>query len=160
MTGSLKDDLKAVQRISAMPSILQLAAQTSHMGFVGMSRITSDHWIACAVHDVINQGLRPGDEVDIANTICGEVRGQRRATIIDDVAADPIYHNHPAPKIFNFRSYISVPVVRADGSFFGSLFAIERAPVKLGNSPAGAAFNLLARLIALELDGAPGGGRS
>lgn len=152
MTGSVNDDVEAVQRISAMPSILELAAQTSHMGFVGVSRITSDHWIACAVHDMINQGMRAGDEIDIANTICGEVRGQRRATIIDDVAADPIYHNHPAPRLFNFRSYISVPIIRTDGSFFGSLFAIERAPVKLGNSPAGPSFNLLSRLIALELD--------
>ena len=152
MARSLHEDLEAVRRIAAMPSILELAAQVSHMRFVAVTGISEDRVMLCAVLDRLDQGVAPGDELDIKTTICGETLSQRRATIIDDVSEDPIFRDHPAPSVHRFRSYISVPIVLGDGSLFGSLYAIERNPVKLGNSPAGPTFNLLSRLIALELD--------
>ena len=35
---------------------------------------------------------------------------------------------HPTPILYGFQSYVSVPVYRPDGSFFGTLCAIDPEP--------------------------------
>ncbi len=100
----------------------------------------------------MDYGLIAGTELDYRTTFCSEVYGTWRPVVIDDVAEDPIYRDHPTPKLYHFSSYISVPIVRADGQWFGTLFAIDSRPARLANSAAVTAFPLLAELIALELD--------
>lgn len=152
MTNSLAEDVAAIQRMTAVPSLLEVVCRVTGMGLAAIARVTEDDWIACAVRDEIAYGLSPGDELPISTTICDEVRGHRRATVIEHVAEDPLFHDHPTPRRYGFQSYISVPILRADGGFFGTLFAIDMAPAKLANSSAVTTFNLFAQLIALQLD--------
>ncbi len=151
MDSSLQKDLAAVSSIEAVPSILELASVRSGMRFVAIARVTPDRWVAGAVLDKIGIGMAIGDELDLKTTICDEVRGHRQAVIIDDVAADPLYRDHPTPRLYGFRSYISAPIQVADGEIFGTLFAVDLAPARLSNSNALLSFDLLAGLLALEL---------
>lgn len=152
MTDSLANDVAAIQRMAAAPSILEVACRVTGMGLAAIARVTEDRWIACAVRDEIAYGLDAGSELDVHTTICDEVRGHRQATVIEHVAEDPVFHDHPTPRRYGFQSYISVPILRTNGEFFGTLFAIDMAPAKLANSTAVTTFNLFAQLIALQLD--------
>jgi GAF domain-containing protein len=154
MSDDLAHDLAAIARIGSVPLILELCCQLTGMGYAAVSRVTETRWIACAVRDEVGFGVGVGDELDVDTTICGEVRSGPRSILIDHVAEDPIFHDHRTPRLYGFQSYISAPILRGDGSLFGSLFAVDAAPAKLANSNAPIAFNLLARLIAMELDAA------
>jgi len=152
MEEKLADAVAAIQRIGCLPSILELCARETGMGFVAVSRITEAHWICCASRDAAGYGIGAGDELPLDTTLCNEARHNMRGTIIENVTEDPIYRHHPAPQLYNFQSYLAAPIVRADRSLFGVLFAADPAPTKLANSGGAMAFPLLAKLIAMELD--------
>jgi signal transduction histidine kinase len=56
--------------------------------------------------------------------------------------------------MYGFQSYISVPIVRADGTFFGTLCAIDPRPAVLRTPQMIGMFTLFAELIASQLDAA------
>jgi signal transduction histidine kinase len=122
------------------------------MGFAAVARVTDARWIACAVRDQIQFGLEPGGELKLETTICEEIRDSGHAVIIDNVAEDPIYCGHPTPAMYGFKSYISMPIFRTDGSFFGTLCAIDPRPARLNTPETIGMFKLFAELIALQLD--------
>jgi signal transduction histidine kinase len=152
MPQSHEADLAAIARIAAIPTILDVVCRTTGMGFAAVARVTADRWIACSVHDDIAFGLAPGGELKIETTICREIRGHRQAVIIDHVAEDTAYCNHPTPALYGFQSYISVPIVMQDGSFFGTLCAIDPKPHRLNDPATTGMFKLFAQLIASHLD--------
>ena len=152
MTDSHSRDVAAIQRIAAVPSILEVVCRVTGMGFAAVARVTDERWVACAVRDEISFGLEPGGELEIRSTICDEIRGHKQPIIIDHVAEDPVFRDHHTPRMYGFQSYISVPIVRSNGEFFGTLCAIDPAPAKLSNSTAITTFNLFAQLIALQLE--------
>src|SRR6476620_5348840 len=120
MAANFEADLTAVDRIRAVPTILEVVCRTTGMGFAAVARVTEDRWIACAVKDDIAFGLRPGGELKVETTICREVREAKKPVVIDHVAEDEIYCRHRTPGMYGFQSYISMPIVLADGSFFGT----------------------------------------
>jgi len=147
-------DVPAIQALTAIPSILEVVCRVTGMGFAGVARVTDERWIACAVRDEIDFGLEPGSELDVRTTICDQIRGHHQAIMIENVAEDPIYRTHDTPRLYGFQSYISVPILRSGGEFFGTLFAMDLVPAKLANSSAATALGLFAELIALLLDAA------
>ena len=150
--GALAGDVAAIQRIAVVPSILELVCQVTGMGLAAITRVTETQWVACAVRDEIGYGLTPGTELDLHTTLCDEVRGHRRSMMIEHVAEDPIFHDHPTPRLYGFQSYISAPILRSNGDFFGTIYAMDLAPTRLSNTDAITSLNLFTRLIALELD--------
>jgi signal transduction histidine kinase len=122
------------------------------MGFAAVARVTETQWLACCVQDMIDFGLAPGDELAVKTTICDEIRQHGRPVVIDDVATDPTFCGHKTPALYRFRSYISVPIIMADGSFFGTLCAIDPKPHLLNTKEIVGAFKLYAELIAFHLD--------
>lgn len=111
--------------------IRAIVAETSritHAGFVAVARVTEDRWIACQVSDEVEFGLKPGDELDIETTICNEIRECGCAIVIDHVDADPEWRTHPVPALYGFQSYASFPIFLNNGSFYGTLCAIDREP--------------------------------
>jgi GAF domain-containing protein len=62
------------------------------------------------------------------------------------------YFEHPTPALYGFKSYISMPIIRTDGRFFGTLCAIDLRPAQLENSEIVATFKLFAELITFHLD--------
>jgi GAF domain-containing protein len=109
-------------------AILAETARITHMGFVALARVTQDRWIACQGSDEMEFGLKPGDELDVETTICNQIRECLSAVVIDHVDADPEWRTHPVPALYGFQSYASFPIVLKDGSFYGTLCALDREP--------------------------------
>jgi len=152
MAKDFQSDIDAVQRIAAVPTILEVVCSTTGMGFAAVARVTEDRWIACQVLDNADFGLPAGGELKVETTLCHEVRQHHNVVVIDNVAEDPIYSTHHTPAIYGLQSYISVPIILPDGTFFGTLCAIDAKPHKLSNSQTLATFKLFAELIAYHLD--------
>ncbi|WP_233553171.1 GAF domain-containing sensor histidine kinase [Teichococcus wenyumeiae] len=104
------------------------------------------------MQDDIGFGLKPGGELKVETTICNEIRDSRAAVVIDHVAEDPVFRRHHTPSLYGFQSYISVPVMLPDGSFFGTLCAIDPRPMRLNTPEVTGMFKLFADLIAFHLD--------
>lgn len=150
--GDFTAELAAIEKMVAIPAILDAACQTTRMGFAAIARVTADRWMACVVHDKIAFGLRAGDELAIETTICREVRQTGDIVAIDHVAADSTYAGHPTPAQYGFQSYVSVPIRLHDGRVFGTLFAIDPYPARVNNPQTIGLFKLFADLIAFHLD--------
>ncbi|MGH6861062.1 MAG: GAF domain-containing protein, partial [Phyllobacterium sp.] len=144
-------DIDAIARIDAVPSILDVVCRTTG-GFVAIARVTEDRWIACEVLDTIGFGLMPGDELAVKTTLCDEIRDARMPIVIDEVATDPVYCEHSTPAMYGFQSYISMPILLPDGTFFGTLCAIDPRPARLNNPETLGMLKLFAELIAFHLD--------
>jgi signal transduction histidine kinase len=142
----------AISQIAVIPSILDVACRLTGMGFAAVARVTETQWIACSVLDHISFGLKPGGELDLKSTICDEIRDHRQAVIIDNVAEDPAYCSHHTPATYGLKSYISMPIVLPDGSFFGTLCAIDPEPHRVNTPEIVQTFTLFAELIAFHLD--------
>ena len=152
LSPEFQADIAAVQHIAAVKGILSEVCRLTGMGFAAVARVTEDRWIACQVHDEIDFGLDAGDELEVRTTICGEIRGSGEAVVIDNVANEPRWRAHHTPIMYGFKSYISVPIVRADGSFFGTLCAIDPAARENSLSKVRGAIEAFAGRIASELD--------
>jgi signal transduction histidine kinase len=152
MLTGLDGDMAAVATIEAVPTILDVICRTTGMGFAAIARVTEDRWIACSVRDDIAFGLKPGGELKVETTICHEIRQSREAVVIDNVAEDAAWCGHPTPAMYGFRSYISMPIVLADGRFFGTLCAIDPRPARLNTPETIGMFKMFADLIASQLN--------
>ncbi len=152
MEHEYQGDIDAVGRIDAVATILDVVCRTTGMGFAAVARVTDDRWITCAVKDDISFGLVPGGELEVKTTICDEIRQSREGVVIDHVAEDPDFRAHHTPLQYGFESYISMPIIREDGTFFGTLCAIDPKPAKLKNPETIGMFKLFAKLIASQLD--------
>jgi signal transduction histidine kinase len=152
MGPDFESDVESVSRIEAVPTILDVVCRTTGMRFAAVARVTKDRWIACSVLDEIDFGLKPGGELKVETTICHEIRQSRKPVVINNVAEDEAWCGHKTPAMYGFKSYISVPIVLADGSFFGTLCAIDPRPARLNTPETLGMFRLFAELIAKHLD--------
>ena len=152
MADDFQADIAAVNRIEAVPTILEVVCRTTGMGFAAVARVTENRWIACSVRDEIAFGLQPGDELKVETTICHEIRQNRKPVIIDHVDEDDAYCGHPSPAMYGFQSYISMPINLPNGTFFGTLCAIDPKPARVKTPETIAMFKLFAELIAFHLD--------
>jgi signal transduction histidine kinase len=150
--NSFADDLAAIAKIDAVPLILEVVCRVTGLGFAAVARVTEDRWIACAVRDEIAFGLQTGGELEVTTTICNEIRKSGQIVAVDHVAEDEVFRGHPTPKMYGFQSYISVPITRPDGRFFGTLCAIDPRPARLKTGQTVGMFKLFADLIGFHLD--------
>lgn len=135
-----------------VPHLLNVICQTTGMGFAAIARVTEDKWIACQVQDDIGFGLKSGGELEIRTTICNEIRDSGNGVIINHVSLDNDFKNHHTPAKYGFQSYISMPIFRKNGSFFGTLCAIDPNPRDLKKPEIIDLFNLFADLISFHLE--------
>lgn len=149
---SVDDDVAAVRRITAVPKILEIVTQITGMRFAAVARVTETKWIACAVVDQIEFGLKPGGELVLESTICDEIRQHHKPVIFGYAAADAHWSQHHTPKHYGLESYISIPIFRANREFFGTLCAIDPAPRDLGDRSLVGTMELFAQLIGSQLD--------
>ncbi|MGV6397052.1 sensor histidine kinase [Pseudomonas caspiana] len=154
MRQSIAEDVAMIGRISAVPAILQVISETTRMGFAAVARVTDSSWTACAVLDKLNFGLQPGGELELTTTICHEIQASQlhESVIIDCVSEDDKYRLHHTPQLYKFQSYISVPVFLSDGSFFGTICALDPKPANLKNTPIESMMISFARLLAIQIE--------
>lgn len=152
VVSALDEDVAAVAALDIVPTILAVVCQVTGLGFAAVARVTDSRWVACAVKDDVSFGLRPGGELEVATTLCSEIRDSGQVVAIDHVAQDELFCDHPTPRKYGFQSYISAPIRLADGRFFGTLCAIDPNPADVSNSTTVAMFVLFANLIGMHLD--------
>ena len=145
-------DINAIGNIDAVPVILSMVKHLTGMRFAAVARVTEAKWVACAVDDSIDFGLKPGDELVLESTICHEIRQHRKPVIFGHASQHPIFSLHHTPRTYGLESYISVPIVQANGDFFGTLCAIDSIPANLDEPAIAKTLTLFAQLIAMSLD--------
>lgn len=149
---SFQQDIDSVAEIKVVPLILEALCRTTGMGFAAVARVTPERWIACGVRDEIKFGLLPGGELKVDTTLCHEVRQNNDAIVIDHVAEDVYYCNHHTPVTYGLQSYFSIPISKYDGSFFGTLCAIDPSPALVTSVEIRGLFKVYAELISVLLN--------
>ena len=129
-------------------TILEEVCRVTQMGFAAVARVTDDRWIACQVVDKIEFGLDPGDELVVKQTICDEIRDSGEAVIFDQADIDEEWRTHPVPILYGFKSYASLPLYLSDGSFYGTLCAIDPKPRNVSGAETVATLEAYARRVA------------
>ena len=148
----IAEDVANIQRIGAVPSILEVICRTTGMGFAAVARVTEDRWIACAVRDEIDFGMKPGGELQLETTICNEIRMDGKPVVFDCASENAVYRDHHTTRLYSLESYISMPIFRADQSFWGTLCAIDPRPANVERPEIVNMFRLFGDLIATHLD--------
>jgi GAF domain-containing protein len=146
-------DVEVVSGSPEIAAVLRALCDLTGMGFAAVARVTDTRWIACQVLDRIAFGLEPGGELQVSTTICDEIRDSGVAVYIDCVSDAPIWATHPTPILYGFESYVSLPLVRGDGSFFGTLCAIDPEPRDAALLDMRGAIEALAVQVVAVLDG-------
>ncbi len=152
MGRSTAADIATIDRISAVPAILQVITEMTGMRFAAVARVTQQTWTACAVLDNLGFGLQAGGELDLVSTLCFDTMTSHLPIVIDQASTDPLYQNHHTPKMYRFESYITIPVFRTDGAFFGTLCALDPEPASLKDSPIQSTMESFARLLSLQIE--------
>lgn len=132
------------ERLRAM---LREICDATGMGFAAVARVTEHRWIACQVEDRIEFGLEPGGELKVREAIYDEIRDSGEAILFDDASDDIKWSRHPVPVLYGFKSYCSFPVYLDDGSFFGTLCAIDPAPRRVTDEAIVAMFTAYSRRV-------------
>jgi len=145
-------DIDAIRSIKAVPVILSMVKHLTGMRFAAVARVTESNWVACAVDDSIDFGLKPGGELVLESTICHEIRQHQQPVIFGHASAHPVFSLHHTPKTYGLESYISIPIVKANGDFFGTLCAIDSVPANIDEPAITKTLTLFAQLIAMNLD--------
>ena len=152
LSQSLQNDIYNITQISAVPSILNIICKTTGMRFAAVARVTDEKWITAMAQDEIQFGLKTGDELVLETTICNEIRQHSKPVIIDEVRKSKNFCNHHTPSQYGFQSYISYPIFRKNGDFFGTLCAIDPDPAQLDIKEIRDLFELYTQLISFQLD--------
>ena len=145
-------DVELIGRLDAVPVILEVFARITGMRFTAIARVTDTEWTACAVYDRINFGLKPGGKLVLESTICNEIRQHHQPVIFGHASKHPHFSTHATPRIYGLESYVSVPIFFSDGSFFGTLCAIDPEPAKLDDPTLLATLQLFTKLIASQYE--------
>jgi signal transduction histidine kinase len=112
-----------IDRIDVIPTLLKVLCEMTGMRVAVVARVTDKTWTACAVKDDI-----------------------------EHASIDPLYCRLRAPTRHPIESYISAPIILADGRHFGNLAALDSNPAKLGERRILSMFEQFAALIAAQLD--------
>ncbi|MEL6297226.1 MAG: GAF domain-containing sensor histidine kinase [Pseudomonadota bacterium] len=150
--AATEQDIRDVRAIPQVAEVLDVCCRLTGMRFSSVSRLTDKEWIACQVLDDAGLNIKSGDRVPVDDTLCNEVRRCHESLVIEDLATDERYANDALANAMGLKSYISVPIRRRDGTFFGTLCAMDRKARSLKNGATVETFELLAELVASQLD--------
>ena len=145
-------DIEVMAESRLVGTILETVMLATNMRFTAIARVTADRWVACRTVDEINFGLAEGDEIEIRSTFCQSVRETSNNVLFSDVAHDDIYRDHPIAVQFGIVSYASIPIHRTDGSFFGTLCAIDTEPRDVKDPRVVAMLEMFADIIGRSLE--------
>ncbi|WP_312519156.1 GAF domain-containing sensor histidine kinase [Massilia sp.] len=152
MVDNVLQHVSEIQAISVVPRVLETVAALTGVRFACVAHVTATSWTACAVHDLIDFGVKPGDQLEIGSTVCQEVHATRQPVVIDDVRDCPPRFRNYIPLLNGYKSYFSIPIFRRDGLYFGTLCGTDPEPLPLSHGPTLATLTLFAELISNQLD--------
>jgi signal transduction histidine kinase len=151
-THDFQVDIEKLAKSALVGTILETVMLATNMRFAAVARVTADRWVACRTVDEVNFGMSAGDELEIQSTFCQTVRDTSEKVLFNDVATDEVYRDHPIARQFGIVSYASLPIYRSDGTFFGTLCAIDTEPRDVKNPRAVAMLEMFAEIIGRGLE--------
>ncbi|RPE66536.1 phospho-acceptor domain-containing protein [Pacificibacter maritimus] len=151
-THKFQNDIEMLADSALIGTILETVMLATNMRFAAVARVTDDHWVACRTVDEVNFGLRPGDEIEIESTFCQYVRDTSTKVVFNDTATDDAYRDHPIAAKFGIVSYASIPILRSNGTFFGTLCAIDPEPRDVQQPRSIAMLEMFANIIGQSLE--------
>jgi len=151
-TQDIAEAVAVIDRVDVVPTLLKVLCDITGMRVAVVARVTDKTWTACAVKDDIHFGLEPGAQFPVDATLSFEALASRRPLVIEHASIDPLYCRHPAPTLHPIESYISAPIILADGRHFGNLSALDPNPARIGEPRIVSMFEQFAALIAAQLD--------
>jgi len=126
--ASAQRDLDLIARMPGVATMLEAVARETGMRLAAVARVSDTRWTACAVYDAIDYGLQAGQDLALETTICNEIRQHGRPVMFNNASSHPVFSRHRTPSLYGFESYISVPIYRKTGQFFGTLCALDPLP--------------------------------
>ncbi|HEV7610607.1 MAG TPA: GAF domain-containing sensor histidine kinase [Steroidobacteraceae bacterium] len=150
--GGIEADIRAVGQIAALPAYLDILCDLTGMRFAAVARVTDHSWTVCAVKDEINFGLPVGGTLPVETTLCLESKQCGLPIAFGHASEDLKYKDHHTPRLYKIESYVSVPIVLRNGTYFGNLCAIDPAPADVANPKTIRIFERFAKLVAMSLD--------
>ncbi|MBS7414051.1 GAF domain-containing protein [Pseudomonas syringae] len=144
-------ELAVISEIEATSSLLRLVTRLTGLRFAAIAKVTEASWTACAVYDEIQFGLEAGHQLKLETTFCNELRLHRQPIVINEVATDPVYAEHPIAKMYGFQSYFSLPIIFPNGDFFGTLCGLDTKPAPLDDANTLDTLKVFCTLIASTL---------
>ncbi|QFT62861.1 GAF domain-containing sensor histidine kinase [Roseivivax sp. THAF30] len=145
-------DIELLASSNMIGTILDTVMLATNMRFAGVARVTADRWVACRTVDEVKFGIAAGDEIPIESTFCQTVRDTSEMVVFGNATTDAVYKGHPIAAAFGIVSYASAPIFRSDGSFFGTLCAIDTDPKDVDNPRSVAMLQMFADLIGRSLE--------
>jgi signal transduction histidine kinase len=144
------EPVAVIGRIDVVPTLLKVLCEMTGMRVAVVARVTDTTWTACAVKDDIKLGLEPGAQFPVDATC--EALASPVPLVIEHASTDPLHCRLRAPILPPIESYISAPIIMADGRHFGNLAALDSNPAKIGERRIVSMFEQFAALIAAQLD--------
>jgi signal transduction histidine kinase len=139
--SSLEDavrDVEAVGHMGAAPILLQVLCESTGMGCALIACVAENGWMACAVEDRIQLGLRRGDRFEIEQED-GDPRGHCYLQMSGE----------PQPTVI--ARHLWVPIILSDGRYFGNLCVIDPRAGDVAQAWVGSMLQRFAQIIAQEL---------
>ncbi len=100
-----------------------------HLGFSLwlVSAVEGDDWVIKQVRDE-GYGAEPGLAFPFADTHCARMVEGLAPHIAPEVSSVPAYATAPLGKAVPIAAYVGVPLLRPDGSLYGTLCAVDPSP--------------------------------
>lgn len=92
-----------------------------------VTRTNGDQWVVLQSEDD-NGKVEPGHVFRWTDSFCSRMVQGLGPTIAPDAQAIPAYAAAPVNEQLEIGAYIGLPLMRADGSLFGTLCAVDREP--------------------------------
>jgi signal transduction histidine kinase len=144
-------DVEAIDQIGAAPILLQVLCESTGMGCALIACLVENGWMACAVEDRIQLGLRRGNRFEIET----QEGGDPRAGTTPIVSSQPDGHRYlqipGESKPTTIARYLWVPIILSDGRYFGNLCVMDPRPGGVAQSWVGPMLQRFAQIIAQEL---------
>ena len=145
-------DVAAIARIRAVPALLAYICQATDFGFAAVVRVTEAAWMPCAVDNRIGLDIRVGVALEASGTPCSQSRTLRQPVLFEYASRGDAWRNRRMLVDHALECYISMPIVRRNGKYFGSLCAMDRRPQIVSAPQTLPMFRVFADLIAMQLD--------
>ena len=115
-----------------------------------ITRTEGDDWIVLQSEDN-GYNVKPGQVFHWADSFCSQMVKAKAPRIAPYSRDIPLYREAPINKLVDIQAYIGQPLIKEDGSLFGTLCAIDPQPKSEALFEEAELFDLLAQMLSCLL---------
>lgn len=131
-------------------AVLKFLQQRFGFNLWMITRTEGDDWIVLQSEDN-GYNVKPGQVFSWADSFCSHMVQAKAPRIAPYSPSIPLYANAKINKLVNIQAYIGQPLLKEDGSLFGTLCAIDPQPKSETLLEDEALFDLLAQMLSYIL---------